>query len=277
MGQYPVESVATMARLAERTEQALDCDAFLQRHEPTMHQSVTDSISYASRQTARRLGATAILTSTQSGHTARMVSKCRPGVPVIAVTPRPSVLRKLLLIWGVIPLLGRKTENTDEMIYAAITAALNDNLIANGGLVVITAGVPVGVPGTTNLLKVHVVGDVAVQGDRHRPETGDGPRAGGAHRQGRLQTATGGHNGYHRPGQGNGALSQGGGGHHRRRRRADLAGGHSWPGAGNPGDCRRQRGHLPAGRRPDCQSGHRPGSGVAGAGQHSRLNFRSGR
>ena len=156
------------------TEQALDCDAFLQRHEPTMHQSVTDSISYASRQTARRLGATAILTSTQSGHTARMVSKYRPGVPVIAVTPRPSVLRKLLLIWGVIPLLGRKTENTDEMIYAAITAALNDNLIANGDLVVITAGVPVGVPGTTNLLKVHVVGDVAVRGTGigQKPATG---------------------------------------------------------------------------------------------------------
>ncbi|NLO87040.1 MAG: pyruvate kinase [Firmicutes bacterium] len=174
MGQYPVESVATMARLAERTEQALDCDAFLQRHEPTMHQSVTDSISYASRQTARRLGATAILTSTQSGHTARMVSKYRPSVPVIAVTPRPSVLRKLLLIWGVIPLLGRKTENTDEMIYAAITAALNDNLIANGDLVVITAGVPVGVPGTTNLLKVHVVGDVAVRGTGigQKPATG---------------------------------------------------------------------------------------------------------
>jgi pyruvate kinase len=174
MGKYPVESVATMARLAERTEQALDCDHFLHRHETSKPQSVTDAISYASRQTARRLGAAAILTSTHSGHTARMVSKYRPGMPVIAVTPNPAVLRKLLLTWGVVPLLGRKTENTDEMIYEAITTALDRGLIDNGDLVVITAGVPVGVPGTTNLLKVHLVGDVVVRGTGigHKPVVG---------------------------------------------------------------------------------------------------------
>lgn len=173
-GKYPVESVATMARLAERTELALECDQFLTRHETSKPQSVTDAISYASRQTARRLGAAAILTSTQSGHTARMVSKYRSGVPVIAVTPNPAVLRKLLLTWGVAPLLGRKTENTDEMIYEAITTALTQGLISNGDLVVITAGVPVGVPGTTNLLKVHVVGDVVVRGTGigHKPAVG---------------------------------------------------------------------------------------------------------
>lgn len=163
-GKYPVDSVATMARLARRTELALDCDHFLLRHETSKPQSVTDAISYASRQTARRLGAAAILTSTQSGHTARMVSKYRPGAPVIAITPKPAVLRKLLLTWGVAPLLGRKTDNTDEMVYESITAALGQNLISNGDLVVITAGVPVGVPGTTNLLKVHLVGDVVVRG-----------------------------------------------------------------------------------------------------------------
>lgn len=174
VGKYPVESVATMARLAERTEEALDFDSFLIRHETNRPQSVTDAISYASRQTARRLGAAAILTSTHSGHTARMVSKYRPGVPVIAVTPNSSVLRKLLLTWGVEPILGRKTENTDEMIYEAITTALNQGLIANGDLVVITAGVPVGVPGTTNLLKVDLVGDVAVRGTGigHKPYVG---------------------------------------------------------------------------------------------------------
>lgn len=173
-GRYPVESVITMARLAERTELALDCDHFLNRHLTDQPQSVTDSISYASRQTARRLGAAAILTSTHSGHTARMVSKYRPGVPVIAVTPNPAVLRKLLLTWGVAPLMGRRTENTDEMIYEAITTALGQGLIRNGDLVVITAGVPVGVPGTTNLLKVHVVGDVVVRGTGigHKPAVG---------------------------------------------------------------------------------------------------------
>lgn len=163
-GRYPVESVSTMAKLAERTEQALDCDHFLGRHMTDQPLSVTDSISYASRQTARRLGAAAILTSTHSGHTARMVSKYRPGVPIIAVTPKPAVMRKLLLTWGVTPLLGRKTENTDELIYEAITTAVGQNLVRNGDLVVVTAGVPVGVPGTTNLLKVHVVGDVVVRG-----------------------------------------------------------------------------------------------------------------
>ena len=164
IGRYPVDSVATMARLAERTELALDCEQFLNRHLTVGPQTVTDSISYASRQTARQLGAAAILTSTHSGHTARMVSKYRPPVPVIAVTPNPSVLRRLLLTWGVAPILGRKTETTDEMIYEAITTSLTQGLIGNGDLVVITAGVPVGVPGTTNLLKVHVVGEIVLRG-----------------------------------------------------------------------------------------------------------------
>ena len=162
-GSYPVESVATMARLAERTELAVEWNQFVSRQQRESH-SVTDAISNACRQTAVRLGAAAILTSTQSGHTARMVSKYRPGMPIIAVTPTPAVQRKLLLTWGVEPILGRETDDTDEMIYESITSALDAKLIRNGDMVVITAGVPVGVPGTTNLLKVHVVGDVVVKG-----------------------------------------------------------------------------------------------------------------
>ncbi|HBI56977.1 MAG TPA: pyruvate kinase, partial [Firmicutes bacterium] len=172
-GQYPVESVVTMARLAERTELAVDWDLFSARQQAAS-QSVTEAISNACRQTAVRLGAAAILTSTQSGHTARMVSKYRPGMPIIAVTPSPAVLRKLLLTWGVAPILGRETDDTDEMIYEAITSALGKQLISNGDLVVITAGVPVGMPGTTNLLKVHVVGDVVIRGTGigHNPVVG---------------------------------------------------------------------------------------------------------
>jgi pyruvate kinase len=172
-GRYPVESVVTMARLAERTELAVDWNQFVSRQQRESH-SVTDAISSACRQTAVRLGAAAILTSTQSGHTARMVSKYRPGMPIIAVTPTPQVQRKLLLTWGVEPILGRETDDTDEMIYESITAALNAQLIRNGDMVVITAGVPVGVPGTTNLLKVHVVGDVVVRGTGigHNPVVG---------------------------------------------------------------------------------------------------------
>lgn len=164
MGKYPLEAVSTMARLAERTEEALDCDSFLGRHANIGRQSVTDALSYACRQTSKQLGAAAIITSTESGHTARMVSKYRPLAPIIAVTPREDMLRRLLLTWGVFPILGRKSENTDQMIYESITTSLNQGLIKNGDLVVITAGVPVGVPGTTNLLKVHVVGDVVVRG-----------------------------------------------------------------------------------------------------------------
>ena len=162
-GRYPVESVATMAKLAERTELAVDWELFLARQKAGSH-SVTDAISSACRQTATRLEAAAILTSTQSGHTPRMVSKYRPQMPIIAVTPDPAVQRKLLLTWGVEPILGQETDDTDEIIYEAITSALRKGLIGNGDLVVITAGVPVGVPGTTNLLKVHVVGDVVVRG-----------------------------------------------------------------------------------------------------------------
>lgn len=164
MGKYPLEAVSTMARLAERTEEALDCDSFLARHANIGRQSVTDALSYACRQTSKQLGAAAIITSTESGHTARMVSKYRPLAPIIAVTPREDMLRRLLLTWGVFPLLGNKSENTDQMIHESITTSLNQGLIKNGDLVVITAGVPVGVPGTTNLLKVHVVGDVVVRG-----------------------------------------------------------------------------------------------------------------
>ncbi|MTI96086.1 MAG: pyruvate kinase [Firmicutes bacterium] len=163
-GRYPVESVATMARLAIHTEQSLECERFLAIHKNGRQWTVTDSISFASRQTAQQLGASAIITSTQSGHTARMVSKYRPVAPVIAVTPKVEVMRRLLLTWGVMPLIGRATDNTDQMIYEAITTALRKELIKKGDLVVITAGVPVGVPGTTNLLKVHVVGDVVVRG-----------------------------------------------------------------------------------------------------------------
>ncbi len=163
-GRYPVEAVDTMSRMALRTEQALDCEQMLARHSETQHNTVTDSISLASRQTARRLGAAAILTSTQSGHTARMVSKYRPVAPVVAITPGIKIVRRLLLSWGVVPLQGRQTENTDQMIYEAISTTLKEGIIAKGDLVVITAGVPVGVPGTTNLLKVHLVGDVVVRG-----------------------------------------------------------------------------------------------------------------
>lgn len=170
-GKFPVEAVTIMDKIAVRTERALGFEEILGRKEISPMRTVTDAISHATCTTALDLGATAIITSTKSGHTARMVSKYRPRARIIAVTPKMDVVRKMTLVWGVIPLLEKETRNTDEMIAAAIKASLSANLIKCGDLVVITAGIPVGVPGTTNMLKVHIVGDVVARG------TGIGARA----------------------------------------------------------------------------------------------------
>ncbi len=163
-GKYPVEAVAMMNRIGIRTERALGFEEILGRKEISPTRTVTDAISHATCTTALYLGATAIITSTKSGHTARMVSKYRPKARIIAVTPKMDVIRKMTLVWGVMPLLVSETRGTDEMISAAVETALAANYIKNGDLVVITAGIPVGVPGTTNLLKVHIVGDVVARG-----------------------------------------------------------------------------------------------------------------
>ena len=163
-GKFPVEAVKMMDRLAVRTERALGFEELLGRKEISPARTVTDAISHATCTTALDLGAKAIITSTKSGHTARMVSKYRPKARIIAVTPRMDVVRKMSLVWGVNPLLVSETSGTDEMIASAIQTALAARLIGCGDLVVITAGIPVGVPGTTNLLKVHIVGDVVARG-----------------------------------------------------------------------------------------------------------------
>ncbi|MGI6097479.1 MAG: pyruvate kinase [Dethiobacteria bacterium] len=164
VGKYPVQAVKTMARIAERTEQALQYEAMLDYFEPALEKTVTDAISYATCHTAHKLGAKAIITATQSGHTARMVSKYKPRAQIIAVTPKERVATRLTLTWGVTPLLCPPTENTDEMFNAASEAALKAGLIEEGDLVVITAGVPVGVAGTTNLLRVFTVGKILIRG-----------------------------------------------------------------------------------------------------------------
>lgn len=163
-GKYPVESVQTMARIALKTESAINHETLVSLRGIVPRQTTTDAISHATCTTAHSLGAAAIITATESGSTARMVSKYRPKAPIIAVTPREKAQRKLLLVWGVKPILAPETEGTDAMIEQSINASLKAELIKNGDLVVITAGVPVGVPGTTNLLKVEVVGQILARG-----------------------------------------------------------------------------------------------------------------
>ncbi|WP_350342737.1 pyruvate kinase [Proteinivorax tanatarense] len=163
-GSYPEESVLTMAKIAQRSEEATRFEEIQGKRGLTPENVVTDSISYATCNTAKQLEASAVITATQSGYTARMVSKYRPDCPIVAVTPNSKVVRKLLLSWGVCPVLGKDTNNTDEMLYESVVSALDSGYINNGELVVITAGVPVGVSGTTNLLKVHTVGDIILKG-----------------------------------------------------------------------------------------------------------------
>jgi pyruvate kinase len=163
-GQYPLEAVQTMARLAARTEQALQFDQLLRAKGLGQEKTTTEAISHASVQVAHVLGASAILTSTQTGYAARMVSKYRPKSAVVAVTPSEKTLRRLLLSWGVYPVLAPGSQNTDEMVTNAVGGALSTGIVKEGDLVVITAGVPLGASGTTNLIRVHVVGDILLRG-----------------------------------------------------------------------------------------------------------------
>lgn len=162
-GKYPLQAVQTMHKIAMKAESALRFEE-VKGHAIRPEKTMTDAISHATCTTAHDLGASAIITATQSGSTARMVSKYRPTAPIVAATPDERVLRKLLLKWGVFPVLSPKTDGTDEMIQKSVESARNADLIKCGDLIVITAGVPVGVAGTTNLLKVHVVGEVIAKG-----------------------------------------------------------------------------------------------------------------
>lgn len=163
-GHYPVESVQTMSNIALKTESALNYQAILKERSRTVDMTITDAISQSVTHTAMNLSVSAIITPTESGHTARMISKYRPNAPIIAVTVSDQVHRQLSLVWGVHAVPGEKTHTTDEMLDVAVERGLSTNLFKRGDRVIITAGVPVGESGTTNLLKVHVIGDVIAKG-----------------------------------------------------------------------------------------------------------------
>jgi len=164
VGKYPVEATETMSRIASRAEKNLLKEKRLKQYDPNMKKTVTDAISYATCHTAQELGASAIITSTQSGYTARMVSKCRPQTPIVAVTPVEKVAQTLTVSWGVYPIFSSHVENTDEMFEVVAKAALKSELINMGDLVVITAGLPVGVSGTTNFLRIETIGEIKAWG-----------------------------------------------------------------------------------------------------------------
>ena len=173
-GRYPVEAVKTMDAIARKTESSIDCSrvAVLPAH---THLSVTAATAHAACTTAEDIGADAILTVSQSGATARLVSRFHPGTPIIACLLDQQVRRQMALYWGVVPLLMPYAQNTDQLIEFAIQAAEKAELVKQGDLVVITAGVPVGVSGTTNMIRIQQVGGSLVNAVGVGSRTASGP------------------------------------------------------------------------------------------------------
>lgn len=163
-GQYPAEAVETMARIAKRTEAALDYDALLRKSRRTVRKTTTDAISFATVSTAEALEAKAIVTDTVSGYTAQMVAKHRAACPIVAVTPDAATARRLQLVWGVHPIHRKLDANSDARVEGALRAAADYGYIGEGDLVVLTAGVPRGGTGSTNMIRVHVIGSVLAKG-----------------------------------------------------------------------------------------------------------------
>lgn len=163
-GKYPVEAVKTMRIIAKRTEETIDYRELFRSRAIDKETTITDAISNGTCLTALDLQASAIITASSSGYTARMVSKFRPKAPIIATTTKESVRRRLSLVWGVSSIITKKLKSTDDIIDVSTKTALKHGLIQRGELVVITAGVPVGVAGTTNLIKAHIVGDILLSG-----------------------------------------------------------------------------------------------------------------
>lgn len=164
-GLYPVEAVKTMALIAENTENHINYAKRFRAREADSAENVTNAISHATVTTALDLNAKAILTVTTTGGTAKLLSKYRPNRPILSCTPNERTWRQLSMSWGVVPLMSRIMETTDDLFNHAVECAVKEGYLENGDLVVITAGVPLGISGTTNLMKVHVVGDVLVMGE----------------------------------------------------------------------------------------------------------------
>ena len=172
-GAYPVEALKTMSAIAERTEQ----EGFHLRGRTMDFNpgkiSVSDATAHAACLTARDVNAAAIVTVSESGTTARLLSKYRPQQPIIACVMREQVQRQLSLSWGITPLMMSLAHSTDELIEMSTALAKENGYLHNGELAVVTAGVPVGVSGTTNMIKIHMVGNCLATGVGVGPENAE--------------------------------------------------------------------------------------------------------
>lgn len=163
-GMYPIEALKTMVRIAVRTEQDINYMQRFKQRKTMCNPDVTNAISHATCTMAGDLNAAAIITVSKSGRTARMVSKYRPDCPIVGACLTDKVYRQLALSWGVIPLLIEEKTQAEELFDYAVDAAEEAGLIESGDVVVITAGVPLGISGTTNMIKVQVAGHILVRG-----------------------------------------------------------------------------------------------------------------
>lgn len=163
VGAYPVEAVETMVRIALRAEADMDYIRRFSR-DTSASTDVTNAISHATVTSAHDLNASAIITVTKSGSTARILSRYRPACVIVGCTTEKHVWRQLALSWGTVPLMIGEESNTDDLFEHAVDAAVQNGLVHDGELVVLTAGVPLGISGTTNLMKVHVVGHLLSRG-----------------------------------------------------------------------------------------------------------------
>ena len=166
-GDYPVEALKTMSAIAERTENE-------EHYRPQRHAeiqiSVSDATAHAACLTAKDVNAAAIVTVSESGNTARLLSKYRPSQPIIACVMDEQVQRQLSISWGITPLMMDLATSTDELIEKSTTLAKEHGYLHDGELAVVTAGVPVGVSGTTNMIKIHMIGNCLATGVGVGPE-----------------------------------------------------------------------------------------------------------
>ena len=158
-GDYPVEALDMMVRIINRTEQDIDYRGRFFRHERKANPDITDAISHATCTTAYDLNAKAIITVTKSGKSARMISRYRPVTDIIGCAITDKVSRQLNMSWGVTPILLKQKMDVFSLFEHAITTCQNQGLVEEGDVVVITSGVPIGISGTTNMMKVHIVGE----------------------------------------------------------------------------------------------------------------------
>ena len=163
-GKYPLEAVVTMRKILEYTENTIDHDEILENRIRDVEKSMTNAIGRSACVIARDLGAEAIITATTSGNTSRAIAKFRPETPIIASTPFEKIKNQLSLVWGISPVKVLNFKDTDNLIDASMEIAVAKGFIKSGDLVVLTAGVPAGIAGSTNLLKIESVSEILGRG-----------------------------------------------------------------------------------------------------------------